>query len=305
MPNKIVLDKIIYFVQLYEIKSFKKCAEFFNIQPSTLSKYITELETKLENQLIIRTSKKFEVTNFGEYIYNQFRHLPLFTERVLNTYAETQKQHQYAATLNINLGGFFSIFYELVCSNISIFLQNYPEIKLNINFANHLYDWPDYDPDIVLSNLHIENDDIIGRLVRSEYGRLYCTSSYASKYGLPLMTQDLDEHMVIGYLDGEKHPKEYAKLRNINTNEEYLVNFRKSRINVNSAIHLKQIGVYSESIFASFPSLVEKELESGLLLPVLPNLVISESFEYHLYSKKKITKEVQLFIDFIYECMRS
>lgn len=303
MLDKIILDKIIYFLQLYELQSFKKCAESFNIQPSTLSKYIIELEIKLGNQLIIRTSKRFEVTNFGEYIYNQFRHLPLFTERVLNAYAQTQDIGNSVGTLNITLGIFIA--YELVCPRINTFLQNYPEIKLNINFASYLNDWPDYDPDIVLSNHRFDNESIVSRFARTEYGRLYCTSSYVSKYGLPLTIEDLDKHAVIGYLDGEEYPKQYTKLRNINTNEEYLVDFTKSQINVNSAIHLKQIGIHSDFIFGSFPSLVKKELDSGLLIPVLPHLIISEPFEFYLYSKRKISRVAQLFIDFIYECMRS
>lgn len=65
-----MLDDIVLFINLYEFRSFKKCADFLKIKPSTLSKHITKLEYKLEKRLIIRDPKNFEPTDFGKYIYN-------------------------------------------------------------------------------------------------------------------------------------------------------------------------------------------------------------------------------------------
>lgn len=66
---------------------------------------------------------------------------------------------------------------------------------------------------------------------------------------------------------------------------------------------MKKIGMNADFIFGSIPSLVRNEIDSGILLSVLPNLVL-ERFEYYLAHKKKLSREAQLFVDFIFECMR-
>ena len=301
-----MLDNIVYFLRLYEIKNFKNCAELFKIQPSTLSKHIIELETELKKQLIIRTSRRFEVTHFGEYIYNQFKHLPEFAENVLNVYNKTQSQTKYAGTLNITLGVVIS--HELICPYLNDFLTKYPEIKLNINFMSNLQMWPGHNPDVVLSNKYLKGRDFENRFVRTEYGKFYCTPSYALKYGIPETVEDLAKSTVIGVLDKSVLDKNlspliFTKAKNINTKEEHIIDLSNSRLNVDSAIHLKQIGMNSEFIFGCFDSLIQKELDDGLVLPVLPNLILYRE-EFYLTSKKNISEEAQLFIDFIYECMR-
>lgn len=297
-----MLDNIIYFLSLYELKSFKNCSELFNIQPSTLSKYISELEAKLGNKLIIRTSRRFEVTHFGEYIYNQFKHLPSFTKNVLNVYNKSQNKDKYAGTLNITFG--IKIAYELVCPYLGTFLKKYPEIKLNINFANNLHSWPKHDPDIVLSNCYIKKHGVENRLARAEHAMFYCTPDYALKHGLPEEFDDLANHSIIGLLDGGNLlPLSYQKMRNIYTDEEYLLDLSNLQLNVDNAVHMKKIGMNADFIFGSMPSLVRNEIDSGMLLQVLPNLVL-ERFEYYLTHKKKLSKEGQIFVDFIFECMR-
>ena len=66
---------------------------------------------------------------------------------------------------------------------------------------------------------------------------------------------------------------------------------------------MKQVGLNSDYIFGSFEYLIQDELRQGLILPVLPNWVAYE-LNYYLVSKKVISAEEQLFVDFIYECMK-
>lgn len=297
-----MLDNIIYFLRLYETRSFKNCAELFKIQPSTLSKHIAELEAKLEKQLIIRTSKRFEVTHFGEYLYNQFKHLPSFTEQALKVYDKNQNKNKYAGTINVTMG--IVISYELVCPYIGRFLKKYPDIKLNINFiSSPSSQWPVNNSDVILSSYYIKGQNLNNRFVRSECGNLYCTSDYAMKYGIPDTIEELTKHSILGFLDENLSPITYVKMKNINTEEEYFIDLSNSRVNVNSVLHLKQIAINSEFIFGSLRSSVLDELDNGLLLPVLPNWVLPRN-EFYLTSRNQISDEAQLFIDFIYECMR-
>ena len=81
-----MLDNIALFIKLCEIRSIKLCAEHTHLHASTISKRISELEDMLGKRLLIRTSKRFELTEFGEYIYKACKHIPLFVDSIINTY---------------------------------------------------------------------------------------------------------------------------------------------------------------------------------------------------------------------------
>ena len=79
-----MLDDIALFINLYEAKSFRKCAELLNIRSSTVSKHIIELENKLGKELIKRTTRTFEPTVYGTYVYNNLKNLPVFEVPCVN-----------------------------------------------------------------------------------------------------------------------------------------------------------------------------------------------------------------------------
>ena len=91
----------------------------------------------------------------------------------------------------------------------------------------------------------------------------------------------------------------YIKLKNIHTYEEYLLDLTSNRLNINSSFHSHKIGLNADFIFGCLESLVQHDLKKGLVVPVLPNWALFE-LEFYLVTKKSISKNEQIFIDFIY-----
>jgi DNA-binding transcriptional LysR family regulator len=296
-----MLDDIVLFINLYEFRSFKKCADFLKIKPSTLSKHITELEYKLEKRLIIRDPKNFEPTDFGKYIYNKFKHIPLFMEETINVYQKTPAENYNAATLNVALASVLA--YGLICPQLNKFMIKYPKIKLNINFITNIVSWPNSQTNMVLSTDYIQGDNFNNRFMRTEHGKLFCSSSYAAKYSIPKHPTEINNQTLIGLINLNNIPLDYVKFKNIYSTEECIVDCTQMQLHLDNALHMKQIGLNSDYIFGSFEYLIQDELRQGLILPVLPNWVAYE-LNYYLVSKKVVSAEEQLFIDFIYECMK-
>lgn len=297
-----MLDNIASFIDLCEIKSFKICAEKLKIQPSTLSKHISELENELGKQLIIRTSKMFELTDFGIYMYNKCKHIPLFIENTINVYEKKVPQENKCGTLNIALGAVIS--YNLVCKHLHKFIDEYPNIKLNLNFYPNIQSWPSPQIDIILTPHNIKGTNLTNRFVRHEYIKLYCNSSYAITHGIPKTTEELYDHNIIGMINQDYSPIEYYKLKYINTNEECIVNLKDNFLNINNALHIRQIGLNSDCIFGCYESIIRDDLNVGLVVPILPDWIAYE-FDYYLVTKNNISVEAQLFVNFLYECMKN
>lgn len=295
-----MLDEMTLFIRLYEIKSFKKCAEILMIQPSTLSRRIIELEFRLKKQLIIRTSKSFKITEFGEDMYKRFRHLPNLAEVIVSSYHKEQNSNQ-SGVLNIALGA--AISYELIAPMLDEFMVANPNVKLQVNFTVNITKWPSENTSLVLSARCLEGRNLENRFLRSEYFKLYCRTQYVMKYGMPSDPEDLSNHRVLGGVDlDNKQSVDYVLLKNTKTNREYTLDLTNVPLKINNPLHVRKIGLESDYIFWSWDSLCAKDLAEGTILPVLPEWQTFK-LDFYLVSKKNPTVLEQSFIDFIYYCM--
>ena len=295
-----MLDNLVLFVSLYEFQSFKKCAETLDISAPTLSRRISDLESKLGKKLIIRDTKNFEPTEFGIYIYNQTKNIPLFIENMLNVYKKIDNQQNINGVLTIALGD--SIAYELINPHINEFLNQYPGIKLNISYIPNITAWPSKNIDVVLSVGHINDINLNNRFLRKEYVKFYCNTNYVAKYGVPAHVDELKNHSIFGPINDNYLALNYIKLKNINTHEEYLLDLTANRLNINSSIHSRKIGLNADFIFGCIESLIQKDLKQNLIVPVLPNWAMLD-LEFYLITKKNTSEHAKVFINFIFKCM--
>mgnify|MGYP000090021996 CR=1 FL=1 len=293
-----MLDDISLFIKLYEVKSFKGCAELVNTSPSTISKHITELEYKLGKQLIRRTTKTFEPTPYGTYIYNNLKNIPVFTESVIKSYNIKRKSNS-KGNLNVTLGS--AISYELISPYLDEFLEQHPNVKLNVNFKTNITSWPSEDTNLVLGISAINDSSLDSRFIRTEKARLYCTKDYIQKYGLPEKPDELIMHRVIGFID-DKNFNDNIIMYNSKSNATLILDLSNIKIKTNDLLHMKKIGMDSNYIFGSNDSVVSKELQNGHIVPVLPDWYISE-VDFYIITKKSLQQIEQSFIYFISNCM--
>jgi hypothetical protein len=81
---------------------------------------------------------------------------------------------------------------------------------------------------------------------------LYCTPSYAAKYGLPQTIKDLKNHRLIGGIDYFGNIMNYPTFTNKYTSETFIYHSNNDNIKINSIIHALKIGLMGEYIFPSW-----------------------------------------------------
>lgn len=297
-----MLDDIALFIQLCQTKSIKQCSELTNIHASTISKRISELESRLGERLLIRTSKRFELTEYGNHIYINCKHIPLFVDSMINTYHNKKLNKDVSGSINVALGSVISN--TLICPYLHKFLQSYPNIKLNLSFYPSIRSWLDPKLDIILSIDYISGNNLDNRFIRHEYIKLYCNNEYALRHGIPKHINELPQYNIIGVVNPDYNPLDYVTFRHKNTNEEFVLDLTRNQLNMSNNFHTIQTGLHADYIFGAYESLVSNELRNGTLLSVLPDWYAYE-IDFYLVSKKDISREGLLFIDFIYSCMRN
>lgn len=241
-----MIDNVLIFVKLAELKSYTATAKHFQSTKSTISRKMDLLEQYFDKSLILRTSKSFSLTDDGNLLYRKFQTLPQQMEDAYNSLNKINKEVN--GSLRIMLPGIISL--ELITPYLNYFKKQYPKIVLNIDFSYEVPNMENYDIALT-SRVHKVNDKKYNiEFARNEHIQLYATLEYVKRYGIPLEIDDIKSHHVIGALDPISNlPIIQTILRHKYTKELISINLAHSQMNVMPANHALRIGLQHNHIF--------------------------------------------------------
>lgn len=292
-----MFDNIILFTELVEHKSFTATALNNNISQSTLSKRINQLEQQIGTQLIVHNTRVFELTEKGQFIYHQFKHLRTKLKQTI----ESIHEQEAIKSISANIATAFA--YEIICPYIHKFSDKHPSISIELFFQHYKQDDPLEDFDISITNFQIDNDEYDSILIFEEVAQLFCSPQYAEKYGLPSTINELTKHRFIGIISNDPiHIPTYITFTNYYSKEEFIYKNSIAKIKTNLPSHMQKIGITGDYIFGSWKSLCYDDIKKGNLLQVLPDYETYHS-KYFITVRKNHGKAERLFIDFIKECI--
>lgn len=130
------LDDMRYFCAVAQHGSFKQAAEALDIPLSTLSRRVAKLEEDLTIRLLNRDAHRVQLTHSGQKYYQ--RSVPLFEE--LNDVAACllQDKTQAKGTIRISAPVNFGVL--VLAQHFTAFLNQYPDIQLDIRLSNQTID---------------------------------------------------------------------------------------------------------------------------------------------------------------------
>lgn len=286
------------FVQLVTIGNFSKTAEFLKIAPSTLSRKIQELEAYFNKILITRDTRNFSLTADGDIIYQTFKNLP---NQLINAKQRLSPDIKAnISTLNIVLPVTHAL--EFITPYIPYFNKVHPEIKLNIFYMPAGSRPNKATVDVAVTLRPSISGKFDQKFLRSEFIQFYCTTNYATKYGLPLAIDELQNHSVIGGIDHLGNILDHPIFTNKYTGETFIYDGNKNIIKISDVVHALKVGLNGEHIFPCWSYLCDGLVTKGELIQVCPEYYALKT-DFLLLTRKNSSREIQLFVDFIYRCM--
>lgn len=174
------LFKYFYYVAHYE--GFTNASKILIIAQPALSCSVKTLEKELGKELIVRTGKKFQLTEEGNKLYETLKSVFYILENDVNYFL---KKNVYEE-LNIGIRHYLSDF--ILMDILKKFSILYPNVKININLYSKLdinkfeeefdilIDYKDYT-DLIVSNnkiilLELENIIACGSDLYNEYSEI-------------------------------------------------------------------------------------------------------------------------------------
>lgn len=273
-----------------ELGSLAAVARKLGISPAAISKQISRLEKELGLQLLVRSTRRIELTDVGINYCLQCRRI-LEEVEVASALISQVKAVPYGI-LKIVSGRHFANAY--IIPHIKEFLLKYPKIELNLELAERIPDLNVEAIDVLIGmSISAAGDAIQKRIATTSYS--FCASaSYLKQFGIPEKPEDLKNHRYITHSMRKPDDELVFQNKEIITITPY--------IRVNDAQTMLNFALDGLGIVKLHRYVVKEQLERGTLQEVLSAYSHSEIPIYVAYPQRRyIPSKTRCFIDFIVE----
>lgn len=282
------------FVAVVERESFVGASKLLEMPTSNVSRCISQLEEKLDLQLIERSTRHMKVTQAGQLLYTRAK--PLL-EALEQTETElTLRQMQLKGPLRICIPN--EIGPALLGSVIAEFACQYPELEIscvtNLSGFESLRD--DLDLAIIISRGQMDNSDYIARHLVTIPCTIVAAPSLIQRYGTPTHIQQFEELPCITTVSALKG----APWQFVNKKGEFETIKVKGHYRVNSGEMAGQAAVAGIGFAILSKHACQPYISDGRLIEIEFEQAVAPLQLFALYSDRRyLPAKTRALIDFI------
>lgn len=203
-------NDLLIFASVAELGSFSRAADRMGLPKSTVSRRLAALENRLGERLLLRTTRRQSLTEFGLQLLEHARQVVSEVEAV--SALSERRQATPSGRLRVSMPSDFANL--LLADTLAAFIVMYPAIQLELDLSPRRVDLLGEGFDVVLRMGNLSDDASLAarRLAVFSFG-LYAAPEYLAEHGEPAEPDDLAHHVAIRMLraSGEATPWALAK----------------------------------------------------------------------------------------------
>jgi DNA-binding transcriptional LysR family regulator len=182
------------FVRTVETGSFSAVARELNTSQPTISKQIAALEEYLDVQLLVRSTRKMNMTDEGMRFYE---HCQSVLEALSEAESSVGKRQNPAGVIRVNCLVAFGQMQLL--PRLKRFLDRYPDIKVDLTMSEHFVDLVGEGIDLAIRIGGSVDHSLISQPIGISRFVTVASVAYLEKFGTPQVPADLLQHNCIVY----------------------------------------------------------------------------------------------------------
>jgi DNA-binding transcriptional LysR family regulator len=189
------LEGLAIFAKVAELRSFAGAAKELRLSKATVSKAVSRVETRLGARLIIRTARRFELTDAGRQLVGRAAHILAEGEAAEDV---TQARARIPRGL-VRLAAPMSFGALHVAPLLPEFLAAFPEISVDLHLSDAATDVIAEGFDAAIRIAIQPGASLVARRLCEMPRYLVGAPAYLKKHGRPKHPQQLAEHRCISY----------------------------------------------------------------------------------------------------------
>jgi len=190
------LEAMQVFVRVAELGSFTQAAESMGLPKARVSEAVQQLEALLGTRLLHRTTRKVQMTQDGQVVYERSRDLLVDFEDMQTLFRDDRSGLRGRLRVDMPL----AVARDVVLPRLPEFLQAHPALEIELSSTDRRVDLIREGFDCVLRVGTLADSSLIARPI-GEYRMLNVASpAYLERYGTPRTIADLAGHRLIHYV---------------------------------------------------------------------------------------------------------
>lgn len=196
-------DLMKLFVATAECQSLAAAARKLGLSSASVSRGLSEIETRLGSQLVERTTRALALTEQGRLFYSEAKRILADVEAVENSLASQRRAPKGRLTVATPslIGRFW------LGSLVAQFLTAYPDLDLNVLLLDRPVHLIEEDIDAALHIGGLKDSDLIAHKL-GDIRMIVCAApSYIAQNGMPEQPDDLAQHRCLVFADVAAAPE--------------------------------------------------------------------------------------------------
>jgi DNA-binding transcriptional LysR family regulator len=284
-PNDLLL-----FARVAESGSFSRAAQRVGLPKSSVSRRVAALESQLGERLMLRTTRKLTLTDFGHTVLEHARQVVSEVEA-----AESLAQHRQiepTGRLRVSMPGDFA---NMLAEVLNGFIAKYPSISLELDLTARRVDLigENFDCAIRMGSLADDATLAARRLAVFSHG-VYASPAYLKRRGVPSEPEALMEHDALHLLSRTGEPAPWILTRG----EARWEGIPPGRATVNSPELLIRLARQGAGITIASDLIVYHFASAGELVPVLADWKPPETMAWAVFPGRRLMPaRTRVFLD--------
>lgn len=257
-PNDLLL-----FARVAELGSFSRAAERLGVPKSTVSRRVSALEAQLGERLLVRSTRKLSITEFGEAVLAHARHVAEDVEAAASL--AQNRQVQPAGRLRVTMPP--DLAHSILSPMFAQFTREYPGVSLELDLSARFVDLIGENYDLAIRPGTLRDDASLAarRLATFSLG-LYASPDYIERRGMPKTPDELMRHDALMILSRTGDASPWVLFRG----EEHWQGVPPARAVANSPDVLMKMALRGAGVAIVNDHFAVAHLKHKALVPVLP-----------------------------------
>ncbi len=188
-------DELLVFVTVIDAGSITAAAEKLDQTVSGVSRALTRLEKQLGVALILRTTRRLQLTEEGELFLERARAILAAMEDAEE--AVTRHREQPSGRLRVDAATPFML--HCIVPHMTAFAARYPDIQLELTSNERIVDLLEQRVDIAIRIGALQDSTLHARSLGVSRRRVVASPAYLAAHGTPRTLDALRAHRLIGF----------------------------------------------------------------------------------------------------------
>ncbi|MFJ5297700.1 LysR family transcriptional regulator [Pseudomonas sp. NPDC088368] len=287
-------QELVVFTRAADLGSFSAAARELGLSQPSVSRIISELETRLDTRLLTRSTRRIVPTDAGVVYLQKARQL---LHDLDDAEASAKGQDSLHGRLRVALPAILAVRH--VIPELPAFVARHPNLDIELLTSDDMHDLIAEAADLAVRFGPLEDSNFGAKKLAVENRLLVASPVYLSRFGIPEHPQDLLNHTCVAGPGGSA-----SKRWLFTANGQAFAVPVRSRIRVTSSEATLASGVAGLGIIIASEWMCRASLADGSLVRLLPGYSLDAVDVHAVFPKGRVpSSKVRMFTEFLIEVL--